>query len=511
MNRFFTFASLVCRLVPLAAPVAADTAVVPTDFPSIQQAVDAVQGTPDALVRIDSSAVFAGTVVAAESVRIEAGEGFRPTLRGATGNCVLVGPCTIELHPTVGGQSFGLRGLRLEPPAGVAPGSGGRHVLLFNESSASATLVAFALELADPAGVSYDGIVSRVAPATPGENSVSVETSRIEVRGLPEHVASAIEMVERGLLSVVDADLSQSGPSGSLLAFFGNQSAFLLSSRFEVDAPATSLHAGLLSLSGSGDLTVADNRIDLRDASVGSVGGIRLGIASGGSGSLLLDSNRFVGDGTGGAYAAEVEPFPGSLGEIVAVNNEVRGLGGGFLLGSQGGTIAATLTHNTVHASVGDAVRFESFGGGEIDAGIFNNLFTRTGGSGIAVELSDGALACELGYNGYFENSGGDIDPSLQALSSNDVFADPRYVDEEDLRLATDSPMIDAAFDSAPEMPKDDIDGVDRPVDGGFDIGAHEGGVAAGIVEIPTLDSAGLTLLACLLAGFAIRHRRQMS
>lgn len=77
MNRLFTFASLVCRPVPHAAtlvagaaPPAADTAVVSTDPPTIQQAVEAVQGTPDTLVRIDSSAVFAGTVVAAVMVEI---------------------------------------------------------------------------------------------------------------------------------------------------------------------------------------------------------------------------------------------------------------------------------------------------------------------------------------------------------------------------------------------------------------------------------------------------------
>ncbi|MBZ0089726.1 MAG: IPTL-CTERM sorting domain-containing protein, partial [Thermoanaerobaculia bacterium] len=151
------------------------------------------------------------------------------------------------------------------------------------------------------------------------------------------------------------------------------------------------------------------------------------------------------------------------------------------------------------------------FGGGEIVAGVFNNLFTATGGSGIDVELSDGSLACELGYNGYFENAGGAIDPTLEPFSTNDVFADPRYAGEGDLRLATGSPMIDAAFDSAPDLPKDDIDGVDRPVGDGFDIGAYEGDVDASVHEIPTLDSAGLALLAALLAGFAIRHSRQMS
>jgi hypothetical protein len=404
-----------------------------------------------------------------------------------------------------------LRGLRLEPPAGLAPGSGGRHVLLFNESSAAATLVAVEIELGDPEGVGYDGLVSRVAAATPGENSVLVETSRIDVRGLPQHTASAIEMVERGVLSVIDSDLSQSGPSGNLLSFFGDQSGFVLDSRFEVEAPAALLHAGFFSLSGSGTFTVADNRIELRDAAEGSVGGIRLGVASGGSGSLALHSNRFLGDGFGGAFAAEIEPFPGSVGEFVAVNNEVRGLGGGFLLGSQGGTIAATLTNNTVHDSAGDAVRFEAFGGGEITAGIFNNLFTRTGGSGIAVQLSDGVLACELGYNGYFENAGGAIDPNLEPISSHDVFADPRYAGGEDLRFATDSPMIDAAFDSAPEVPKNDIDGVDRPLGDGFDIGAYEGGLAAAVVEIPTLEAPGLALLAALVAGFAIRQRRRLS
>jgi hypothetical protein len=59
---------VVLILLLAVAPAAADLAVVPDDFATIQQAVQAVQGTADALVRIDSNATFAETVTATASV-----------------------------------------------------------------------------------------------------------------------------------------------------------------------------------------------------------------------------------------------------------------------------------------------------------------------------------------------------------------------------------------------------------------------------------------------------------
>jgi hypothetical protein len=496
--------SLLAALL-LAAPSRADTAVVPTDFATVQAAVDAVQGTPDALVRIDSSATFVGRVTVTESVRIEAGAGFRPTLEGVPGDCALVGPCTIELHTVTAGQRLDLRGLRVVPPAGIAPGSGGQLVLVFNESTQFLTLDIVEVELADPAGASFDGILSRVSPASPGANSIAVTDSRIDIRGLPPHPASAIEMGERGQLSVIGGELSLRGPPGNLLSLSGEQIAFVLSASLLVEAPAASLHAGVAQIVGASASTVSGNAIELVGNGDGTVGGVLLLASGGGGGDLLFDSNRIVGDRNGAAFAVTAEAFQGSLARVTAVNNEIRGLGGGFRLASQGGTVEAVLTNNTVHDSFFDAVQIEAFSG-PIEVAIFNNLFTRTIGSGIDVELLGGTVAGELGYNGYFENFGGAIDPQLEPSSSADVFADPRYVATDDLRLQAASPMVDRANDSAPSVPKDDIDGVDRPVGAGFDIGAHEGAVQAAIVEVPALGPAGFALLTLALGAVGLRR-----
>jgi hypothetical protein len=495
-------------LALLATPLAADTAVVPTDFATIQAAVAAVEGTPDAFVRIDSDATFVERVTATRSVLIAAGEDFRPTLQGTTGHCELSGPCTIELLPTLANQVFRLRGLRLVPPAGVTPGSGGRHLLLFNLSGAPATLVIDDLEVVDPEEAGYDGIVSRVSASAPGNNEVTVRTTRIELRGPVGFSAAAIEMGEAGSLALTDSDVAKRGPSGGLLVFFGSQSIEMRESRFEVEAPQGPFGAELARTSGATSMLLAGNEIRLLDGAEGTAGGILFQVQPGLSSSLTLDSNRFSGTGEPGLgeSAVLVQPFSGASATLTAVNNVLRGMNHGFELNTQGGTAYATITNNTIDSSSGDAVHVALFGG-LVDAELFNNLFTRTGGGGIRFSPSwSGLIAFELGYNGYFENLGGAIDPQIEAQSTNDVFADPLFA--ADLRLRSGSPMIDRALDSAPQAPDADIEGIGRPVGPEYDIGAFEGEAPGSVLEIPTLGSGGLTLAALALGAVALGRLR---
>lgn len=110
--------SLALLAMSLSVPALATTVVVPTDFATIQDAVDAAQGTTNGRVVIMSDATFDETVLISESLVLEAAPGYLPTVAG-TGTCSgLGGNCTLDISPTAATpQSFTIRGLRLLPPA----------------------------------------------------------------------------------------------------------------------------------------------------------------------------------------------------------------------------------------------------------------------------------------------------------------------------------------------------------------------------------------------------------
>jgi hypothetical protein len=173
--------------------------------------------------------------------------------------------------------------------------------------------------------------------------------------------------------------------------------------------------------------------------------------------------------------------------------------------GSQtGGIVAMTLVNNTVHASADSAVVLERQPFTIIDAGIYNNLFTGSGGFGIEVEPGGGTLSPAIGHNGYFANALGDLDAPL--ADPDGVFADPRYLSSENLRLRIGSPMLNAGDNSAPNITALDAAQEPRIQDGTVDIGAYEGAVQGSVIEVPTLRTPLLVLLAGLLAALAVRR-----
>jgi hypothetical protein len=92
-------------------PAGADVAVVPQQYETVQAAIDAVQGRPGAVVRIESDDTFVGALHVAASVAIEGGVGYFPTLEGRLNEDALV-----AVTPR-SGAAIALRNLRLVPGA----------------------------------------------------------------------------------------------------------------------------------------------------------------------------------------------------------------------------------------------------------------------------------------------------------------------------------------------------------------------------------------------------------
>ena len=138
-----SFAVPLSRLAPALVAVAllislgaggarADVALVPRQYTTLQQAVDAVAGTANALVLIDSDGVFDESLEISHSVAIAGGEGYRPVLRGRPASR---GPAGAIVSFEPGGRShatLSLRRLRLEPAPGAralrASGQGAVHL-----------------------------------------------------------------------------------------------------------------------------------------------------------------------------------------------------------------------------------------------------------------------------------------------------------------------------------------------------------------------------------------------
>jgi hypothetical protein len=516
MNRLALRCLLVLGLAT-AASAAADTAVVPTEFATIQEAVDAVQGTPSPLVRIDSDATFTEMVAVTQSVTIEAGAGFTPTLQGTTsGGCVFLGGCAVLFNPT-GTQTtnFVLSGLRFLPATGAV--SSHRIIQMYNESSAISFLTGEILEFEDPAGSGATVLSSRVGPPNTGENRISLRESSATVGGSAGFTARAFVIEDEGRLELEDVTLvMRDAPALGFLArgTQGDGVTFILrDSLFDIAVPGGGFSSEVGFLASFVTATIERNRFLLRGAAAPSAtGGIEMATADGTNPetqSLVLDANEFVGLGGNTTRALVIAPQPGDSAAIIATNNVVRSMSSGFVAapqssaGSQtGGIVAMTLVNNTVHASADSAVVLERQPFTIIDAGIYNNLFTGSGGFGIEVEPGGGTLSPAIGHNGYFANALGDLDAPL--ADPDGVFADPRYLSSEDLRLRIGSPMLNAGDNSAPNITALDAAQQPRIQDGTVDIGAYEGAVQLSVIEVPTLRTPLLVLLAGLLAALAV-------
>jgi hypothetical protein len=513
--------SLSALALAAAVPAAADTVVVPTDFATIQEAVDAVQGTINPIVQIASDATFTEMVVVTQSVTIEATGGFTPTLRGTTGLCVFAGGCAVLFNPSGAvTTNFVLSGLRFLPAAGAS--SAHRMIQMFNQGSALSFLTGEELTFEDPDDTGAGLFHSGVGAAPAGSNRISLRQITATVGGAAGLFVTAFAIEEEGRLNLEDVHLTMTNGSAQGVVASGTRgdgvTLELRDSFFDIaaDEGFTSRAGVLLSLVSA---TVERNRFVLR-------GGAAPGSSSNGillttgftmspreSQVLVLDANEFVGVGSAGS-AVQAAPGPGDASTVTATNNVVRAPASGFLADPQsdapsqtGGTVTMTLVNNTVDGSTGSAVVFASPPFTLVDAGLYNNLLTGSGGLGVEIlGPVNGTLMAAIGHNGYFSNALGDLSPPLTDLQG--VFADPLYLAADDLRLRIGSPMLDAGDNAAPALTPLDFAQQPRIQNGTVDIGAYEGAFQASVVEVPTLGAPLLVLLAGLLAALAVRRLR---
>ena len=482
-----------CRLLTgiavafAAAPALAGTVIVPTDQATVQAAVNAA-GEGGTVV-INSSGTFNETVTVTQSMTIHAGVGFTPTIRG-TGTCGLVGTyCTLIFSPnSASAQMLAVSGVRLLP--GGARATGPEVVRILNMGSGDATAVFSGCTIENPQGFGFQAVNIRRASCSIGLNHVAFQNGSIAVTGQDEAFAGegGFEMPEGGSLTMYNTELVLSGVAGSAFQLnakpgCGDLDFSLSYSTVSVAAPA-GYDAYLALLVGGVTATIEHNAFQLSDAAgIGAFGNAQPYTAS-----IALDANRFVGSGPQVAYAVNAAPYANGSVVLNATNNAMYGMGSGFEVGQQvqnpAGAVTATLANNTVDGSRLDGIALNSASGSTLTVTAENNLVTNSAGWGISLTAeAGGSSTVSLDYNGFFDNSAGDIEPPLVG-GAHDVVGDPIYVNrpDGDLRLGIGSPMIDAGSNSQVSTATDAA-GAARIQNATVDIGAFEG---AFTVTVPT-------------------------
>ena len=258
-----------------------------------------------------------------------------------------------------------------------------------------------------------------------------------------------------------------------------------------------------------GSPIIKDNIIknNLQSGCEGGPGGG--GIAVLGAGSTQIIGNRIqnnVWAGNGGGITLFAAGTPTLIDNIISSNSSDGGQGGGMYIvnesnalivqnlfygntGSQGGAIyllvpddngAPILVNNTIvggsGATQGSAVWV---GGFDNLVQFFNNLMIGLPGQN--------AVDCDSTYssqpptftnNDAYSRNGPGLEGTCAGESSENgnISLDPRFVNSKDnnYRLQSDSPAINSGNTSAPDLPKKDLAGNPRTVNGTVDMGAYE-------------------------------------
>lgn len=480
----------------------ATSVVVPTDYATIQAAVTAVQGSSGATVEIDSNATFAESVVATDSVTIQAGTGFTPTIRGDGTNCGGFGVCTVGIIPTSAiATHFVLSGVRLLPRSGATTTDA--VVLIENNGSGTAASELDAVTITDPASAGPIGV--NIALATPGvgSNSVTINGGSITLGGSAASPTEGISMFRSaGSLTVKGLALTLNGPYSAAfgLTDFGTGITFSLThSTITVGAPGPSYFQSLGGLYCQIDAALEDNDFHLSSTPQLPGWGIFIDNNAGGNcqTKVKLSRNRFFAASPNAGAAIRTNPFaPNDVLTLTADDNVFFGIDA-FSLVPYGGSLTATLINNTIDRAPGDGVFVSVPSGTTVNATLANTLITNSGKFGIEYQNNGGSGGIGCDYCGFYANASGNVSGFPQGATSVD--GNPLYRNEPagDLRLTASSPMIDKGLNNYVISPVDVIGNPRIYKNDTVDIGAYE--FTPGVLDIPTLDEKVLALLAALL------------
>jgi hypothetical protein len=490
-------------LVGLAGVASAATGVVPSQYSTVQDAVTAVQGTADARVRIDSNDTFDETVRISDSVVIEAGQGFAPTLRGDD-DCATdpIGRCTLEIRPNRATPSrIEIVGLRLAAATDAEPLD--RLVVVANLGSGPTGVSLRRTRVAN-GETGSDGLIVRAVPGSLAdfelvESELTLAGGAFLVRGITYdgHGALVVDRSTITMTSDVNVAVDADAATGTVL-----------DSRF--DLVARGGEGGSLHLATADSAFRVERTVFLsRTFGATPIFGFQH-VGTQGQGGHTLLANTFLNVGEGPASAIDLQPESDSTVTFSAANNLIVDQTSGIVFrpeaGSDGGgdetpggTIVASLVNNTIAGTTANALERWSTNLSTLTVTMDNNLVTGSGGWAFAANDTTGTFELSGNRNGYFGNASGNVQGSTTA---GDVLADPRYRAPGDYRLRADSPMVDAGTDT-PEggLPTFDHDGAPRVQGGAVDIGAYEGG---SILDVPTLDPIGIAIFAVALGAAAL-------
>ncbi|GAB4191214.1 MAG: hypothetical protein Tsb002_19700 [Wenzhouxiangellaceae bacterium] len=487
----------------------AATATVPTDFATVQQAIDAVQGTTDATVLIDSDGLFNESVTISDSLLLQPVAGRLPILQGTAASA-----STLTFNPTAAAV-LTINNLHMRPPS---MGNSGNQVIdIINASDVEVSASLSGLTIDDPDNTGAGALNIRVGFVNTGSNVVDFSNSTITLGGMPGQSTTAVTMLESGSLSISGLQLSIDGGDGEGFDIRGNRGVgivfSLTDSTFTLDAPDGPFGSLVGRLLDNVNAEVVNNTFNLTKSNgIANASSNGLVVNPGGASSsvivLQVSNNRFIGVGDPGGNAVSIAPFPNGLVELLMRDNLISRLDGGISLNPQSASAGATqpvaqalLLNNTCAEITDSCLRLSQGDGSLLDVEALNNLFTHTGQA--AISLFDNPAASRLvvlDYNAYFDNGGGPVEPGL-TIGSHALLADPLYRDlaAGDYRLRLGSPAIDRGDATPLALGTTDLDGNPRIIGATVDLGAFEaaGGVQA--IAVPALSTWSLVMLTLVM------------
>jgi virginiamycin B lyase len=370
------------------------TVTVPGDYAIIQEAIDAVQDDflPGTVV-VESNAVFHEPLHVSESVTLQAGSGYQPTVIGGTYSLpALRVNASEDFYSEVN-----VSGIRFYANVNAA-------VSVSNSSSYAPLDVI--LESVEVEAEDIQSGISVAAATLCGDIELQLTNSRVELRG-------GVPGWPRCL---------------RLNPFAYNVSAAVKNCLFRFSgAGGISIEPGRNDKSVTA--TIDANRFEGFDSDAGTgLFGVRV-------------------SGTGGSSADR------SVTETAVTNNFFVNAGTSISVdGREEHTHRLEAVNNTIVDSREGGIILKTYEDSAVEASIKNNIITGTtvngiyGGYGIYANNHSGALSCETDYNLFFGNASGShygVSPGANALFTDPLFRSPAA---GDYHLRAGSPAIDAGI-----------------------------------------------------------------